>query len=105
VARARFGPLFGENLEGQARLTDHWKKYSVLEIVKTSTKEQLSKVKYYIDSGDDDFLYEGNNLLHNALRKKEVPNEYRVHDGGHTWTYWRTYLLDGLKFIGQTFHR
>jgi enterochelin esterase-like enzyme len=100
-----FGPLFGENLEGQARLTDHWKKYSVLEIVKTSTKEQLSKVKYYIDSGDDDFLYEGNNLLHNALRKKEVPNEYRVHDGGHTWTYWRTYLLDGLKFIGQTFHR
>ena len=100
-----FGILFGENLEGQARLTEHWKKYSVLEIVKTSPKEQLSKVKYYIDSGDDDFLYEGNNLLHNALRKKEVPNEYRVHDGGHTWTYWRTYLLDGLKFIGQSFHR
>jgi enterochelin esterase-like enzyme len=100
-----FGPLFGENLEGQARLTEHWKKHSILEIVKTTPKEQLSKVRYYIDSGDDDFLYEGNNLLHNALRKKEVPNEYRVHDGGHTWTYWRTYLLDGLKFIGQSFHR
>lgn len=100
-----FGVLFGENLEGQARLTAHWKKYSVLEIVKTTPKEQLSKVKYYIDSGDDDFLYEGNNLLHNALRKKEVPNEYRVHDGAHNWTYWRTYLLDGLKFIGQSFHR
>jgi enterochelin esterase-like enzyme len=100
-----FGPLFGENLEGSARLTAHWKKYSILEIVKNTPKEQLSKVRYYIDSGDDDFLYEGNNLLHIALRKKEVPNEYRVHDGAHNWTYWRTYLIEGLKFIGQSFHR
>ncbi len=36
---------------------------------------------------------------------RKIPHEFRVRDGGHTWSYWRTGIVDGLKFIGQSFHR
>jgi len=39
----------------------------------------------YIDCGDDDFHYEGNSLVH-MPKKKDVPPEYRVREGRHSWT-------------------
>ena len=33
--------------------------------------DQKKAVRWYIDCGDDDFLYEGNCLVHIAMRKKE----------------------------------
>ena len=50
-------------------------------------------------------LYEGNSLVHIALKKKEIPHEYRVRDGGHTWTYWRESLPEVLKFVSDAFHQ
>lgn len=69
------------------------------------TKDQLESVRWYIDCGDDDFLYEGNSLVHLALRKKEVKHEFRIRDGGHTWTYWRDALPEVLKFVSDAFHQ
>lgn len=34
----------------------------------------------------------------------DIPHEYRVREGMHSWVYWRSGLLNGLKFIGETFH-
>jgi enterochelin esterase-like enzyme len=34
-----------------------------------------------------------------------VPHEYRVRDGGHSWTYWRTGIIDALAFIGDSFRQ
>ncbi len=62
-------------------------------------------VRWYIDCGDDDFLYEGNSLVHIAMRKKEIPHEFRTRDGGHTWTYWRSALPTVLEFVSQAFHQ
>ena len=59
----------------------------------------------YIDCGDDDFLYRGNSTFHMLLRDLNIPHEYRVRDGGHQWSYWRSGLLEGLKFIGTSFHQ
>jgi len=100
-----FGVMHGRGLEGEERLSDHWKAHSVLEIVKTGDLEELKKVRYYIDCGDDDFLAIGNSMLHIEMLKKEVPHQYRVRDGAHTWSYWRTGLVEGLKFIGESFRR
>ena len=44
-------------------------------------------------------------MLHIALTKRQIPHEYRVRDGAHTWSYWRSGLLDALKFIGNSFHK
>jgi enterochelin esterase-like enzyme len=101
-----FGKLMGTGLRREARLTDHWRQNSVLNLAETAPVEELKKVRYYIDCGDDDeFLTIGNTTLHIILKQREIPHEYRVRDGGHVWEYWRTGLAAGLAFIGESFRR
>ncbi|RNI33017.1 esterase family protein [Rufibacter immobilis] len=100
-----FASIYGQYPQGQQRLSAHWYQNSVLKIIETTPVDSLKKMKYYIDCGDDDFLIKGNMALHAALIDKKVPHEFRVRDGGHTWTYWRTALPEVLKFVGETFHR
>tara|TARA_R110002124_G_scaffold274064_2_gene443801 strand:+ start:1648 stop:2511 length:864 start_codon:yes stop_codon:yes gene_type:complete len=80
-------------------------KHSALPLIENMPEEQKKAVRWYIDCGDDDFLYEGNSLVHIAMRKKDIPHEYRVRQGGHSWTYWRTALPEVLEFVSQSFHQ
>ncbi|UTA68831.1 esterase family protein [Emticicia sp. 21SJ11W-3] len=100
-----FGDLYGKNLKGKERLTEHYYKNAPIKIVETANAEDLKKVKFYIDCGDDDFLIKGNMALHAMMIDKKIPHEFRVRDGGHTWSYWRTALPEVLKFVGDSFHR
>lgn len=100
-----FGQLYGRGLKGKERLNKAWYDNSVLKIVETKSADDLKKVRYWIDCGDDDFLTKGNCLLHIALTDKKVPHEYRVRDGAHTWGYWRTGITDALQFIGDSFRQ
>ena len=84
---------------------EYFKKHSALALIDDLSVEKLKSVRWYIDCGDDDFLYEGNSLVHIALRKKEIPHEFRIRDGVHNWTYWRDALPDVLSFISKRFHR
>jgi enterochelin esterase-like enzyme len=97
--------LYGPNLKGKERLTEHYKSYNPLHIVRSADPEKIKSVRLYLDCGDDDFLYKGNATFHMLLRDLKISHEYRARDGGHTWSYWRSGLLDGLKFIGESFHR
>lgn len=100
-----FAQLYGKDLKGKDRLNTAWNDNSILKIVATKSAADLKKVRYWIDCGDDDFLTKGNCLLHIALTEKQVPHEYRVREGAHTWGYWRTGIVDALKFIGESFHQ
>jgi S-formylglutathione hydrolase FrmB len=102
---ATFGQLFGRGLKGKDRLSQAWNSNSILKIVESKSADDLKKVRYWIDCGDDDFLTRGNSLLHVALIDKGVPHEYRVRDGAHNWTYWRTGIVDALAFIGDSFRQ
>jgi len=97
--------LFGRGLKGKARLNKAYYDNSILKIVETKSADDLKKVRYWIDCGDDDFLTKGNCLLHILLTDKKIPHEFRVRDGSHNWTYWRTGIVDALKFIGDSFHQ
>ena len=97
------GQLYGRNLKDKERLNQTWYSNSVLKIVDGKSTDDLKKVRYWIDCGDDDFLTKGNSLLHIALTDKKVPHEYRVRDGAHNWNYWRTGITDALQFIGISF--
>jgi len=99
-----FAKLFGQTKD-KTILTEHYRKNSVLDYVKNLPKEQVEQVRFYIDCGDDDFLYKGNAALHVMMRDRQIKHEFRVRDGAHNWTYWRTGITDGLKFIGESFHR
>ncbi len=100
-----FGTPFGKDVKGKDRLSTHFMSNSILNIVKNGNVDELKKVKYYIDCGDDDFLIKGNMELHAALIDKKVPHEFRVRDGAHDWTYWRTALPEVLRFVTESFHR
>lgn len=102
---ATFGQLYGRNLKGKDRLSKAWYDNAVLKLVADKSADDLKKVRYWIDCGDDDFLTKGNCLLHIALSEKRVPHEYRVRNGAHNWTYWRTGITDALQFIGDSFHQ
>lgn len=100
-----YGQLYGRDLKGTDRLTKTWLENSPIKMVETKSVEDLKKVRYWIDCGDDDFLTKGNCLLHIALTEKKVPHEFRMRDGGHTWDYWRTGIVPALEFIGKSFHQ
>ncbi len=88
-----------------AEIEAYYKRHSALELINNMPDDQKKAVRWYIDCGDDDFLYEGNALVHIAMRKKDIPHEYRVRDGGHNWTYWRTALPTVLEFVSDAFHQ
>ena len=82
-----------------------YKRQSVPELVNNMPDTLKKSVRWYIDCGDDDFLFEGNSLVHIAMRKKEIPHEFRIRNGGHNWTYWRQALPEVLEFVSQAFHQ
>ena len=83
----------------------YFEKYNIQELMKNTPAEEVKKVRWYIDCGDDDFLYEGNSLIHIQMRKKGIPHEYRVRDGRHNWIYWRASLPAVLEFVSGAFHQ
>jgi enterochelin esterase-like enzyme len=88
-----------------AQIEAFYNRQSVPLLVNNMPDSLKKAVRWYIDCGDDDFLYEGNSLVHIAMRKKEIPHEFRIRNGGHTWSYWRSALPEVLDFISQAFHQ
>lgn len=88
-----------------ADLQSYFDKHNALSLIAATDPEKTKSVKWFIDCGDDDFLYEGNSLVHIALKKKEIPHEFRIREGAHNWTYWRESLPTVLEFVSDTFHQ
>ena len=88
------------------QIEDYYNRHSIEAIIKNSSEDDLKKIKsirWYVSCGDDDFLYEGNSRMHIVFRANEIPHEYRVKDGVHTWTYWRMELPLVLEFVSKSF--
>ncbi|WP_228780018.1 alpha/beta hydrolase [Aquiflexum lacus] len=86
-------------------LTAYYDRHQALRQIELNDPEKMKSIKWYFDCGDDDFLYEGNSLVHIAMKKKEIPHEFRIRDGAHNWTYWRESLPEVLGFVSETFHQ
>ncbi len=87
------------------QIESFFNRQSVVTMVNAVPDSLKKSVRWYIDCGDDDFLYEGNSLVHIAMRKKEIPHEFRIRNGGHSWPYWRSALPEVLDFVSQAFHQ
>jgi len=87
------------------QIEEYYNRYSIPELINKIPEDRKGAVRWYIDCGDDDALeqvYEGNCLIHIAMRKKEIPHEFRIRDGAHTWSYWRSALPSVLGFVFMT---
>ncbi len=112
---AYVGPLTMEDLKERLErnkesydngaLKEYFERHNAINLINSMPKENVGSVRWFIDCGDDDFLYEGNSLVHIAMKKKEIPHEYRVREGRHSWTYWRESLPVVLQFVSDAFHQ
>ena len=112
---AYVGPLSIDDLNKQLsrredKFTDqeiqaYYEQHNAVSLINKVPDDQKNAVRWFIDCGDDDFLYEGNSLAHIAMTKKEIKHEYRVRDGRHSWTYWRASLPVVLSFVSDAFHQ
>jgi len=89
----------------ESMLEAYYQSHSAVYMMENLPVDEIKSVRWFIDIGDDDFLYEGNSLIHIAMKKREIPHEYRVRDGAHNWTYWRASLPEVLRFVSEAFHQ
>lgn len=79
---------------------------SAVRLLQEMTEEQVAQqrtVRWWVDCGDDDFLYEGNSRFYNLMRERNIPLQFRVRDGSHTWRYWQQAMPSVLTFISIGF--
>ena len=79
---------------------------SCVDYVESADEERIAKLRsvvWFIDCGDDDFLLDRNIEFTQAMRKKKIPCQFRVRDGGHTWEYWHSALYTCLPFVTRNF--
>ena len=102
---SQWGSIFGGfGMSGQGRLTDFFKLLSPFHFFDQPDLSKYSGLKILMDCGDDEeSLHITNGTLHNLMRDRKIPHEYRVRNGGHNWEYWHPALPEALKFISYGF--
>lgn len=76
-----------------------WQSHSVISLVPTLKPGQ----HIIIDDGTDDFFYDININLHKALMERNIPHDFIIRPGAHTWTYWVNALDYHLLFFSKAF--
>ncbi|MBC7827420.1 MAG: esterase family protein [Chitinophagaceae bacterium] len=112
---ASIGPLSLEDAKKDYRgsnqnisdtvISAYYNRHNAVSLLNNMHDSLKSAVRWYVDCGDDDFLYEGNSLVHIAMKKKNIPHEFRIRKGVHNWEYWRTALPVVLGFVSMGFHQ
>ncbi|HDJ33280.1 MAG TPA: esterase family protein [Bacteroidetes bacterium] len=91
----------------EEQIVEYFNNYSIPELMKKIPGDRKNAIRWYIECGDDDALeqvYVGNCLIHIEMRKLEIPHEFRIRDGAHTWELWRSALPTVLEFVTASFH-
>ena len=68
-----------------------------------ATLERLRTVAWFIDCGDDDFLFDLSVAFYQKMRDHGVKSEFRVRNGVHNWEYWHLALRQALPFAARNF--
>jgi enterochelin esterase-like enzyme len=76
-----------------------------VEKANDTQKQQLRSVNWFVDCGDDDSLLDRNIEFVQAMKKAQIPCQFRVGDGGHVWEYWHLSLFNCLKFVSRNFEK
>jgi enterochelin esterase-like enzyme len=101
----QWGRLFGGvGKTGEERITTYYKQYSPFHFFNKANAQAFRYLRLFIDNGDDEYtLCRSNEELHILLRDLNIKHEFRVRNGGHSFTYWREALPNALRFISNAF--
>lgn len=78
-----------------------WNSHTVINLVPTLKKNSGQKIIF--DCGTDDFFFQVNNNLHDALLKAGIPHDYIARPGSHNLDYWNNSIDYQLLFFSKAF--
>lgn len=79
-----------------------WNNYTVINQLDNLKDGQLAIA---FECGYDDFFFEVNNNLHQALLDRKIGHDYTVRPGKHHWPYWRNAIHYQVLFFSHYFER
>ncbi|MBO4634839.1 MAG: esterase family protein [Bacteroidales bacterium] len=68
-----------------------------------ATLQSLRTVAWFIDCGDDDFIFDMSIAFFQKMRDRGIHSELRVRNGVHNWEYWHLALRWSLPFASRNF--
>lgn len=89
----------------EAALKEWYTPYDVFAFYDNMPDPTKSAVKLYLSCGDDDHLSPNNVNLHTVLKSKHIAHEFRIQNGAHDWTYWRSVTPEFMPFISDAFRK
>lgn len=101
----QWGKIFGgEGAIGEDRITDFYKENSPFYVLPGYAMQTENPLLIYMDNGDKEgTLAKSNEALHILMHQLEISHEFRVRQGGHSFSYWVSALPNTLRFISDAF--
>jgi len=81
---------------------ERWEANSVINLTYLLTPDSLAIT---FDCGSSDFFYQVNKNLHEKLLELNIPHDFTVRPGGHTWDYWGNSIKYQMLFFSTFFNK
>lgn len=79
-----------------------WEQNSVINMVYLLKPNSLAIT---FDCGSSDFLFAANKALHEKLLERNIPHDFTVRPGAHTWDYWGNSIYYQALFFSRFFNK
>lgn len=86
-----------KRLGSYAENKDQWEDNTVINLI---YKLNGNSLNISFDCGTEDFFYRVNCQLHEKLLERNIPHDFTVRPGGHSWEYW----ANSIAFQSVFFH-
>ncbi len=81
---------------------ERWEQSSVINMVYLLKPNSLAIT---FDCGSSDFLFEANKALHEKLLERNIPHDFTVRPGSHSWEYWGNSINYQALFFSRFFNK
>jgi len=85
-----------------SKYPERWEANSVINLTYLLTPDRLAIT---FDCGSSDFFYQVNKNLHEKLLERNIPHDFTVRPGGHTWEYWGNSINYQVLFFSRFFNK
>lgn len=79
---------------------ERWEANSIINLIYLLTPNSLAIT---FDCGSSDFFYQVNKNLHEKLLERNIPHDFTVRPGGHSWEYWGNSINFQMLFFHNFF--
>lgn len=79
-----------------------WKENTIVNMTGLLIPNRLALI---IDCGKDDFFYNVNMKLHEQLMYSNIPHDFIIRPGAHTWNYWTNAIKYQLLYFNDFFNK